>query len=54
MVCGSGFSRQAGSCLGDLDVLHVVQFCMNLVVSVSSEGHQKRLLSRCAVALIPG
>ncbi len=51
---GSGFSRPAGSCQGYLEVLHVVQFCTNLVVSVSSEGHQKRFLSRFAVALIPG
>ncbi len=51
---GSGVSRPAGSCLGDLEVLHVVQFCTNLVVSVSSEGHQKRFFSRFAVALIPG
>ncbi len=51
---GSGFSRPAGSCLGNLEVLHMVQLCTNLVVSVNSEGHQKRFLSRFAVALIPG
>ncbi len=51
---GSGFSRPAGNCLGDLEMSHVVQFCMNLVMSVSIEGHQKGLLSGFAVALIPG
>ncbi len=44
-----GLADRLGACM-----LHAVQFCTNLVVSVSSEGLQKRFLSRFAVALIPG
>ncbi len=51
---GSGFNRPAGSCLGDFEVLQMVQLFTNWVVSASSEDHQKRFLSRLAVALIPG
>ncbi len=51
---GSGLSKPAGSCWGDLDVLHVIQFWKYLVVSVSNVDHQNRFLSRFSVAVIPG
>lgn len=51
---GNGCNRPAGSCLGDLEVLQVMQFWTNFVVSDNRMGHQNWFLSRRAVAVIPG
>lgn len=51
---GSGVRRPAGTCRGVFDMLQLVQLRMNVLVSVSRVGHQKRFRRSCVVAVIPG